>query len=781
VRPLPSTSRAFLPLLVILSAAMIFVASVAVTGRQIASQAKLEAAAHRIGIWEVGQALHEASRLRTEFHRLPAAGEEPGAALNQRFDILWSRILALEAAPRDGPAYETLLGLRARTPHFFDVLRALENELPGITARDGAAVERAEHLLAALLDEVRTANGALHRERESATEAVAAGIGRLHASFALSAVGLIASATLLSALLFWLWRNAQGSLVEAEAARAQAGRSERLLRVLVDALPVMVSAHDRQGRFLFANDALHRFLGLSEGTLRGRRLADVTGRPADARDLAAALAGGARLPFREVRAAGAAGPERTLLTTVVPVDTDDGLPERAVRIAIDITDRKEAEERIRHAAEHDTLTGLANRAHFARRLAESLEEGRMVALHVIDLDDFKAVNDSLGHGAGDALLIAVAGRLKGCLRPGEVLARLGGDEFAMVQTRIAEAAEADEAAGRIGATLARPHLVAGAAVTVRGSIGAAIGPMDGLDATALLQRANMALHRAKASGTGLARRYCAAMEADLVEQRRLEADVRLAVEDGGFHFAYQPKFRIGDLGLSGCEALVRWNHPQRGAVPPSAFLPAIESAGLAVPFAMLTLRSVLRQQRAWRAEGLVIPVAANLSARHVVSGQAPGLLREALAAEGDAFADLEIEVTEDILIHDPAAAAATLAGLRACGVRVALDDFGTGYSSLGYLQQLAFDTIKLDRSFIAGLDRASPSEQIVDAVVRIAHGLGATLVAEGVETTEQLDRLRLVGCDEVQGYLLGRPMPPEALAALARDGARPEPARAQMS
>jgi len=786
VGPPHATSRARVPLLVILAAALIFVASLAVSGRQLGSQARLEAAAHRIGIWEVGQALHETARLRTEFHRVPAPGEQAETALTQRFDILWSRILALQGGARDGPAYETLVGLRARTPHFFAVLEALEHELPGIAARDAAAVARAEGLLGGLLEELRAANEALQHERELSAEAVAAGFGQLHASFAVSAIGLVASGTLLSALLFWLWRGAQGALVEAEAARAQARRSERLLRVLVDALPVMVSAHDREGRFLFANDALRRFLGVVGHALGGRRLDEVTRRPADAGDLAAVLARGDRLPFREIRAADAGGVARTLLTSVVPVDTEAGLPERAVRIAVDITDRKEAEERIRHVAEHDPLTGLANRVRFSRLLGEALDQGRMVALHVVNLDDFKTVNDSLGHGAGDGLLVAVAGWLRGCLRPGDALARLGGDEFAVVQAGIADVAEAEEAAARIGASLARTHRVAGTVLTVRGSIGTAIGPMDGPDATALLQRAEMALQRAKAGGRGLTRRYSAAIEAELVEQRRLEADVRLAVEAGQFHFAYQPKFRIGDLGLSGCEALVRWDHPQRGRVPPSAFLAAIEAAGLAVPFALLTLRAVLRQQRLWRAEGLVIPVAANLSARHVVSGEAPGLLREAVAAEGGALADLEIEVTEDFLIHDASAAAATLAGLRACGVRVALDDFGTGYSSLGYLQQLTFDTIKLDRAFVTGLEGASPAEQIVDAVARIAHGLGAKVVAEGVETRGQLDRLRLAGCDEVQGYLLGRPMPPEALAELARRGlpsgmAAPAPAPAPVA
>lgn len=424
-------------------------------------------------------------------------------------------------------------------------------------------------------------------------------------------------------------------------------------------------------------------------------------------------------------------------------------------------------------AEHDSLTGLANRLLFTRRLSHALAEGGMVALHLIDLDDFKEVNDSLGHAAGDALLLAAASRMRACLRPADLLARLGGDEFAVVQTGLAAPAEADATAARLLRALGAPYAIEGMTLRAGASIGIAIGPADGVDGPALLQRADIALYRAKAGGRGQARRFTAAMAAEVTEQHRLESEVREAMARRAFHFVFQPKFRLADLAFAGCEALMRWEHPTRGAVPPSVFIPAAERAGLALPLAEFTLEAVLRQQAAWRAEGLDIPVALNLSARHIVSGEAPGLLGAALAAEGGRAERIEIEVTEDVLIRDPEAAAAVLGRLRESGARLALDDFGTGYASLGYLRQLPFDVIKLDRSFVAGLGTSPRTERIVDAVVRIAHGLGARLVAEGVESAVQLARLREMGCDEGQGYLLGRPMPAEALARLARAGRAP--------
>lgn len=759
-------SRSTIPLVGAVLAALVFVASLAISARQLASHAESQAEGHRVGVYESSQALLEAARLGTEIERL--ATGQPGAvqAVALRYDILWSRLVALQEGDGESRASPVLRAVRTALPEHFSLLARLERVAAEHQSGDGAAIGRAQDTLGTLVQRLGEANRALQHDQRLGAQGAAMGLRGLHNAFAISLVGLIASATVLSALLYLLWRRASGLLKAAKAAHARAGRSERLLRVVVDALPVMVSAHDRQGRFVLANAALARFHGTTEAALVGQGIAAAGGTVEDAADLAAALAGGAQLPFREEAATGPDGAPRTLLTTAAPV-ADPGTPASGVvRIRIDISRRKEAEEQVRYMAEHDSLTGIANRLLFTRRLNHALAEGGMVALHLIDLDDFKDVNDTMGHAAGDALLMTATGRMRACLRPEDMLARLGGDEFGVVQVGIAGSKDADAMAARLVRALAVPYVIGGAKVPAGASIGIAMGPGDGVDGPTMLQRADIALYRAKASGRGQVRRFSTAMAAALMDQRRMESDVQEALETGALHFAFQPKFRLSDLSLSGCEALLRWTHETRGVIPPSVFVPAAERAGLSVRLASATLEMALRQQRAWQDQGLDIPVAVNLSARHIVSGQAPDLLRAALAATRCRADRIEIEVTEDVFIRDPESAAATLATLRAIGVTLALDDFGTGYASLGYLQQLPFDVIKLDRSFVAGLGSSTRTERIVDAVSRIAHGLGARLVAEGVESAVQLARLRDIGCDEGQGYLLGRPMTPDALARL---------------
>nr|WP_255568589.1 EAL domain-containing protein [Neoroseomonas alba] len=734
--------------------------------------AELQTEGHRIGVWESSQALLELSRLHTDVERLAAGQPDAPQDVVLRFEIVWSRLVALQEGDGETRVPVVLREIRTGLPDLFATLAPIERLPARYATGDAQAIPEARDALTTLVARLGEANRNLYFEQQVAKDAAAAGLLRLHHAFAVSAIGLVVSATLLSALLYVLWRRTTGLLEQTEAASARAEDSERMLRVVVDALPVMVSAHDPQGRFVLANAALAAFHGTSEAALLGRNIAEISASAEDAADLAAALAGGRQLPFREVTATGPDGTEHTLLSTAAPVMAPGAAPSFVVRIGIDITARKAAEEQIRYMAEHDSLTGLANRLLFTRHLDRLLAEGGMVALHLIDLDDFKDVNDTMGHAAGDALLMAATSRMRSCLRPADMLARLGGDEFAVVQAGIAGPKEADAAASRLIRALRAPYAIDGTSVTVGASIGVAIGPVDGVDGPALLQRADIALYRAKGSGRGQVRRFSAAMAAALIDQRRLEADVQRALAKRELHFAFQPKFHLSDLSFAGCEALLRWNHPTRGAIPPSLFIPAAERAGLSVALARVTLEQALVQQQEWRKAGLDIAIAVNLSARHIVTGQAPDLLREALDAVGGQPDRLEIEVTEDVFIRDPDAAAATLARLRETGVRLALDDFGTGYASLGYLQQLPFDVIKLDRSFVAGLGTSTRTERIVDAVTRIAHGLGARLVAEGVESAVQLARLRDFGCDEGQGYLLGRPMPPEALARLVPPSAR---------
>jgi diguanylate cyclase (GGDEF)-like protein len=450
-----------------------------------------------------------------------------------------------------------------------------------------------------------------------------------------------------------------------------------------------------------------------------------------------------------------------------------------VHVALDITDRKAVEDQVRHLAEHDALTGLPNRLLFGQRLRQALDAVRWpgsqrgFALHGIDLDRFKEVNDSLGHGGGDRLLSLATERMRACLRQGDTLARLGGDEFAIIQLGIDGPQDVARLSARLVAMLGRPFTVNGCTLHSGASIGSVMAPRDGTTAEELQQRADLALYRAKAEGRGRAVFFSPEMEDAAVERRALEADLRQALEEGALQLAYQPKFALRRGGPpSGCEALLRWQHPRRGAVSPALFVPLAEETGLATDLSRFVLRRACEQIREWRARGLEVAVAVNLSALHFAGDQAVALVQEALNASGVPAGLLEVEVTEGVFIRNAAAAGAAFSALRALGVRVALDDFGTGYSSLSYLQHLPFDVVKVDRAFVQDLRPDGSGARIVDAIVRLAHGLGAEVVAEGVERQEQLDLLAGLGCDVAQGFLLGRPLPPDQLAALFLPGAQ---------
>jgi len=396
----------------------------------------------------------------------------------------------------------------------------------------------------------------------------------------------------------------------------------------------------------------------------------------------------------------------------------------------------------------------------------------MVAVHRIDLDHFKEVNDSLGHPVGDQLLLAASARMRAAMREGDLLARLGGDEFAVIQPGLTQESEARLLAERLVAVLGQPYRLQGYTLRAGASIGTAIAPQHGVTVKSILSRADIALYRAKAAGRGRAMVFTMEQEKGLRERRQLEEDLRQALALGQLSLVFQPKFVLATGMLKGCEALLRWNHPGRGLISPGLFIPVAEEMGLIHPITQLVLDLACRQAMAWRAQGLEVPVAVNLSAGHFGAEQGVRLVQQALAATGCDPALLEVEVTEGVFLRSAEAATRSFQALREMGVRVALDDFGTGYSSLGYLQHLPFDVIKVDRTFIAGLEEHSrggpgPGRRIVDAIVRLAHGLGAEVVAEGVETQGQLTVLRELGCDHVQGFLLGRPVAAETLAEMA--------------
>ncbi|MDO9714183.1 EAL domain-containing protein [Paracraurococcus lichenis] len=439
----------------------------------------------------------------------------------------------------------------------------------------------------------------------------------------------------------------------------------------------------------------------------------------------------------------------------------------------DVTERREAEARIAHIAHHDALTGLPNRVLFRERLDETLVRARRdegFAVLCLDLDRFKDINDTLGHPAGDALLRVVAERLKTVLRETDTLARLGGDEFAILQPNVDQPGDASPLARRLVEALSAPFDLGGHQVVIGTSVGIALAPTDGLDADLLLKAADMALYRAKAEGRG---RWCffePEMDARMRERRLLELDLRRALVVGEFELHYQPIVAVASRRVSGLEALLRWRHPERGLVPPDAFIPLAEEIGLIVPLGEWVLAQACRDAAGW----LGTPkVAVNLSPVQFASRGLVDAVATALELSGLDPARLELEITETVMLQDTQATLATLHRLKALGVRIAMDDFGTGYSSLSYLQRFPFDKVKIDRSFTSGLEQSPRSNAIVGAVTDLCLGLDMTITAEGVETEEQLQELRRKGCGEAQGYLFSKPQPaaeiPMLLARLAAE------------
>jgi diguanylate cyclase (GGDEF)-like protein/PAS domain S-box-containing protein len=434
----------------------------------------------------------------------------------------------------------------------------------------------------------------------------------------------------------------------------------------------------------------------------------------------------------------------------------------------DITDRRAAEARIAHLAHYDAVTGLPNRVLFREALEHALvfaRRGHLLALHYLDLDQFKAVNDTLGHPVGDALLLEVARRLQGGLRETDTVARLGGDEFAIVQTAIESPTEATALASRLIDLIGEPLEIDGHQIVIGTSIGIAFAPEDGLDADQLLKSADLALYRAKADGRGVYRLFQTAMDAEMQARRRIELDLRHALRNGEFEVYYQPLVDLHLRAVSGFEALLRWHHPQRGPISPGTFIPLAEENGAIVPIGAWVLRQACAAAATWPDE---LGVSVNISPAQFRNRDLVAAVAAALRDAGLSPARLELEITETVMLHDTATTLETLHQLRRLGVRIAMDDFGTGYSSLSYLRRFPFDRIKIDQSFVRELGKQHDCGAIIRAVIALSHDLGMAVTAEGVETREQLSALALAGCSDIQGYLFSRPVPLRDIPAVLR-------------
>ncbi len=470
-----------------------------------------------------------------------------------------------------------------------------------------------------------------------------------------------------------------------------------------------------------------------------------------------------------------------------PILDEQGNVMQALHIARDVTERKKATEQIQFLAYYDGLTGLPNRRFYKELLVRAIQYAeryeKILAVLFIDLDGFKRVNDTLGHDAGDQLLKEVGGRLEQCVRKSDYVARqreegtvpdmvsrIGGDEFIVLLNDVAQGRDAARVAQRMLKSVAAPCTLNGQEVRISASIGIALFPADGKDAEMLLKGSDIAMYHAKEQGKDNYKFYSSSLNKSALERLALEGELRRATEKEEFILHYQPRVAIPGGRVTGLEALVRWNHPSRGLIAPGEFIPLAEEIGLIVQIGQWVLRTACAQHRAWTTAGLpAVPLAVNVSRRQFERQKLNEVVAKVLRESECDPRYLELEITESMIMQDPVKIGEMLSKLRAIGIRIAVDDFGTGYSSLDTLKKLPLDYLKIDRSFVANITAADGDRAIASAIIAMAHSLKLKVIAEGVETEEQLAVLRELGCDEAQGYLFSKPMPPEECERFLRE------------
>jgi len=439
----------------------------------------------------------------------------------------------------------------------------------------------------------------------------------------------------------------------------------------------------------------------------------------------------------------------------------------------DITDIKRAEQRLRHLAAHDALTGLTNRSFFIAHLDAAIErardESRELGLFFLDLDRFKSVNDTAGHACGDTLLQSAAARLTDCIGPGDVIARLGGDEFVILIEQRVEGKRIALLAERLLLTMREPFDTVNGRYYLGVSIGVALYPHDGISGSDLLRSADAAMYRAKQNGRNRAQFYTAELNARLQRRYLLENALRDALENNELQLVYQPKYDLASHRIVGAEALLRWNSTKLGAISPVEFIPVAEETGLIVPIGEWVLRRACEQAVTWyEALGYDFRMAVNLSARQFQAGDVVPMIEQTLAEVGLPPTALEVEITESLLMGGADEVRPMFDALTAQGIRISIDDFGTGYSSLSYLQRFPISNVKIDRSFITGIPHDPDSVALTEAIVAMARALGMTVTAEGVEDADQVEFLAKAGCQEIQGYYIGKPVTAEGFDRLLR-------------
>jgi diguanylate cyclase (GGDEF)-like protein/PAS domain S-box-containing protein len=559
------------------------------------------------------------------------------------------------------------------------------------------------------------------------------------------------------------WVATIEDITERRSLEQERDRNYTFLRQIIDHIPSQITVKDaRDRRYLLVNRVAEVQFGLPNDAIVGKTVFDLFPKVL-AEQIAAdddkSLQFPDGLSLDEHRWESKVSGSLFITSKRIGIRDHAGEPRYIINVVEDVTERRRADEKIAHLAHYDALTDLPNRVLFREQIERELQRtsrGDRFALLYIDIDEFKGINDSLGHHVGDELLKAVATRIRSCIGETDLIARLGGDEFAVIQTAVGNVTDVVEFVTRIHEAIRQPYQCLGHQLSTDASIGIALAPQDGTDLDQLIKNADLAMYGAKADGRRTHRFFEPAMDASAKARLTMEQDLRQALVEGGFEIHYQPLVDLRHHGVTGCEALLRWRHPERGMISPAEFIPVAEDTGLIVELGEWVLRTACAEAATWPDH---IRVAVNVSPVQLKCQTLALKITSALAASGLPANRLELEITEAVLIRDDEAALAILHQLRAIGVRIALDDFGTGYSSLSYLKRFPFDKIKIDRCFVSDIAEIDGSSAIVQAVVNIAAARNMTTTAEGVETLEQKERLRTLGCTEMQGYLFSAAKP----------------------
>ncbi|MHB8841133.1 MAG: putative bifunctional diguanylate cyclase/phosphodiesterase, partial [Candidatus Aquicultor sp.] len=547
---------------------------------------------------------------------------------------------------------------------------------------------------------------------------------------------------------------------------------------ILDTVGALVILLDCEGRIALFNRACEEMTGYTFEEVRGRHIWDILIPPEEIESTKAVFAEltAGKFPNRHESSWLAKTGERRLIAwSNTALVGDDGEVQWVIPIGMDVTDRKQAEETINYMSYYDTLTGLPNRALFNDRLNLALayahRNQEVFAVMCLDLDSFKSINDTMGHVVGDEVLQGISKRLQECLREGDTVARLGGDEFALLLPQVTGVENVVKVAQKIFDAIQPPFNFDERDFYTTTSIGVSLYPYDGDDPQTLIKNAEVALYRAKEQGRANYQLYAPAMNAKAFERLAMENSMRKALEREEFIVYYQPIVDITTGRIISMEALIRWQHPALGLVSPAEFIPLAEETGLIVPIGEWALKTACEQNKAWQKSGLPeVRISVNLSARQFQQQNLVEMVNQTLEATGLAPEYLEFEITESVVMKDADAAIAILHEMKKRGIKVAIDDFGTGYSSLGYLKRFPIDKLKIDKLFVHTVTTDPSDEAIAEAIIAMAKSLNLRVVAEGVETVEQLELLHSLRCDEMQGYLYSRPLPAKEATKLLRSG-----------